>query len=139
MADPRYLLDTNILSYVIKEPHGLVSQHLRSVAGDEICTSIVVASELRYGAAWRASSKLTARVEQLLESLLVLPFDAGADRHYADIRVGLEKSGTPIGQNDLFIAAHARALGLVLVTNNVREFERVPGLVVENWLSPEAM
>lgn len=135
MADPRYLLDTNILSYAIKDPHGLVSQHLRTLAGDEICTSIIVASELRYGAAWRASAKLTAKVEQLLENLLVLPLDAGVDRHYAEIRVDLEKMGTPIGQNDLLIAAHARALGLVLVTNNVREFERVPGLVVENWLT----
>jgi tRNA(fMet)-specific endonuclease VapC len=136
MAELRYLLDTNILSYAIKNPHGLVSQHLRTLAGDEIGTSIIVASELRYGAVLRASAKLTAKVEQLLESLLVLPFDSGADRHYADIRTSLEKSGTPIGQNDLFIAAHARALGLVLVTNNTREFERVPGLVVENWLSP---
>lgn len=134
MADPRYLLDTNILSYVIKDPHGGVSQRLRVLVDDAICTSIIVASELRYGAMLRGSANLTAKVEQLLTNILIMPFDSGADRHYADIRVNLEKSGTPIGQNDLFIAAHARAQGMTLVTNNVREFERVPGLMVENWL-----
>jgi len=131
----RYLLDTNILSDAIKHPKGPVHQRLQAIRGDEICTSIVVACELRCGAALRNSAPLTAKVEALLANILVLPLDQGCDRHYGDIRTSLEKTGTPIGHNDLFIAAHAHALGLTLVTHNVREFERVPGLIVEDWLN----
>lgn len=99
-----------------------------------ICTSIIVACELRYGAAKKGSARLSERVESLLESLEVLPLDKESDHRYAEIRYHLEQQGKPIGPNDLLIAAHALALDLTLVTDNVEEFARVPGLRLENWL-----
>jgi tRNA(fMet)-specific endonuclease VapC len=90
---------------------------------------------MRYGAARRDSPPLTEKVEDLLASLPVLPFDTDADRHYADIRSALERAGETIGGNDLLIAAHSRALGATLVTHNLREFERVPGLKLDDWLA----
>ena len=89
---------------------------------------------MRFGAQRKGSIALTQRVEQLLSSLAVLPLDEPVDQHYADIRVTLERAGTLIGSHDLFIAAHARSRGLTLVTHNLREFQRVPGLRVESWL-----
>jgi tRNA(fMet)-specific endonuclease VapC len=130
----RYLLDTNILSQLIKHPQGPVTQRLAGLDAEQICTSIVVACELRYGAAKRGSTSLDEKVEALLSSLSVLPLDGATDRHYAEIRSTLERAGQPIGGNDLLVAAHARAIGARLVTHNVREFERVPNLTVENWL-----
>jgi len=134
MAAPAWMLDTNALSDLIRNPAGPVAQRLAALAGDLPCTSIVVACELRFGALRKGSAVLTGRVEQLLAALPVLPFDAPADAHYADIRAALERAGTPIGGNDLLIAAHARSKGLTLVTRNLREFERVPGLQTANWL-----
>jgi tRNA(fMet)-specific endonuclease VapC len=121
------------LSDLIREPQGAVFERLRELDPERLCTSIVVASELRFGARRKGSAALTRRVEQLLESMTVLPLDEPADRHYADIRSALEKAGTPIGSQDLFIAAHARSRGMTLVTRNTREFKRVPKLVVEDW------
>lgn len=135
MASPAWMLDTNVLSGMIRNPGGPLVKRLERVAPDAVCTSIVVACELRYGARRRGSALLTQRVEQLLAALEVLPFDEPADEHYADIRTLLERSGTPIGSQDLFIAAHARSRELTLVTNNLREFVRVPGLKVEDWLA----
>jgi len=131
----RFLLDTNILSDLIRNPQGLAAQRLSKVAPESICTSIVVACELRYGAAKRASPALTKRVADLLDCIPVLPLDAEADRHYAEIRTALESAGQCIGGNDLLIAAHGRALDATLVTHNLREFERVPGLSVADWLA----
>lgn len=136
MAEPAWMLDTNALSELIRNPAGYLAQRLAQVQTDAVCTSIVVASELRFGAQRRCSAVLTQRVEQLLSALTVLPLDEPADHHYADIRAALERTGTPIGGNDLFIAAHARSRGLSLVTHNLREFARVPGLKVEDWLAP---
>uniref|UniRef100_UPI0038B235D9 type II toxin-antitoxin system VapC family toxin n=1 Tax=Geomonas oryzae TaxID=2364273 RepID=UPI0038B235D9 len=103
--------------------------------GEEtVCTSIVVAGELRFGAAKKGSPSLRVKVEQIIANIEVLSLDVDADHHYAEIRNYLQQRGLTIGPNDLLIAAHARSLGLVLVTDNVREFSRVPGLVVENWL-----
>ncbi|MGH2508516.1 MAG: type II toxin-antitoxin system VapC family toxin [Ktedonobacteraceae bacterium] len=130
----RYLLDTNILSDLIRHPHGSVAQEIASRGEDSICTSIVVACELRYGAEKANSKKLRERVDSILSSLEVLPFDTPADRQYGDIRQRLTRQGTPIGPNDLLIAAHALALNLAVVTANEREFSRVPGLRIENWL-----
>jgi len=135
MVEPAWRLDTNTLSDLIRNPRGALVQRLSSTEPDSVCTSIVVACELRFGARRKGSDTLTQRVEQLLESLTVLPLDEPADQHYADIRATLERAGTPIGNHDLFIAAHARSRGMTLVTGNLREFERVPGLRVENWLS----
>jgi tRNA(fMet)-specific endonuclease VapC len=130
----RYLLDTNIVSDIVRNPAGRVTDRIRAVGEDQVCTSIVVAAELRYGAARRGSAALSARVEAVLGAMEVLPFDAPADVVYGDVRTKLEGAGTPIGGNDLLIAAHALSLGYVVVTDNVSEFSRVEGLVLENWL-----
>lgn len=130
----RYMLDTNVMSDLIRNPSGKVAGHVRRVGEDAICTSIVVAAELRYGAAKKASAKLSRRVEDLLSDVAVLPFDLPADAEYGRIRAELEAAGHPIGGNDLLIAAHARTLDTILVTANTREFQRVRGLSVENWL-----
>lgn len=129
-----YLLDTNILSDLIRNPAGNVARRIAEKGEETVCTSIVVACELRFGARKKNSQPLLDRVEELLAILEVLPLDAGADCHYAAIRTDLEASGTPIGPNDLLIAAHAMALDLTLVTANTVEFSRVRDLPVENWL-----
>jgi tRNA(fMet)-specific endonuclease VapC len=131
---PRSLLDTNILSDLIRHPHGSVAQEIAAKGEDSICTSIVVACELRYGAEKAGSKKLRERVDAILSPLEALPFDTPVDRQYADIRRHLTRQGTPIGPNDLLIAAHALALDLIVVTANERGFSRVPGLKIENWL-----
>ena len=131
----RYLLDTNILSDLLRAPAGACAKRLARVGESTVATSIIVACELRYCVAKKGSAALAARVEAMLEALPVLPFDADADRHYGAIRCALAASGTPIGANDLLIAAHARALGLTLVTDNEKEFRRVPQLKLANWLA----
>ena len=127
------MLDTNALSELVRNPHGTLAQKLNALEPDAVCTSIVAACELRFGAQRKGSAPLTQRVEQLLQALTVLPLDAPADEHYADIRATLERSGTPSGSHDLFIAAHARSRGMTLLTRHLREFQRVPGLAVEDW------
>ena len=129
-----YLLDTNILSDLIRHPGGLVARHVEAVGSKEIFTSIIVAAELRYGCAKKGSSQLLARVQGLLETIPVLSLDMPTDAQYGLIRAELEAAGQPIGMNDLLIASHALALGLTLVTDNTGEFSRVRGLKVENWL-----
>ncbi len=99
-----------------------------------MATSIIVAAELRYGAAKRQSPRLTAQIEAILGALAAEPFDSPADRVYGELRADLERSGRLIGAHDLLIAAQALALGRVLVTDNEREFARVPNLDIENWL-----
>ena len=131
----RYLLDTNILSDLILNPQGTVAQCISSAGESTVCTSIVVASELRFGAAKSGSLKLADRIDLILSALDILPLEVPADRHYGEVRQQLASEGTPIGPNDLLIAAQALALGLTVVTANVREFSRVRGLMVENWLS----
>lgn len=138
MGNFRYLLDTNVLSALMKEPAGALAQRIEQLEGDEFCTSIIVACELRYGAAKKGSARLEAIVDQVLSQIDVLSLDAESDRHYGELRWALEQDGKTIGPNDLFIAAHARSLGLTLVTGNTREFSRVPGLLVENWLAQGA-
>ena len=134
MAERRYLLDTSILSDLVKHPRGVAAERVATAGEETVCTSIVVACELRYGAAKKGSPALSGRVDQLLSAIEIMPLDEGVDAKYAEIRAALEKAGTPIGANDYLIAAHGLTLGLVLVTDNVGEFSRVPGLVVENWL-----
>ena len=130
----RYLLDTNILSDLVRHPQGKVAEKIGKLGEETVATSIVVAAELRYGAAKKRSKRLTTQLETILGALEVISFEPPADAAYADARVALEAAGTPIGANDLLIAAQALALGLVLVTDNEREFARVVGLKVENWL-----
>lgn len=130
----RYMLDTNIVSDLIRNPAGPAAQRARA-AGDAVCVSVVVAAELRYGCARKGSPRLLRRVEEFLSEVPVLPFDVPADREYGGIRAELESTGLPIGSNDLLIAAHARTLDATVVTANVGEFRRVRGLNVENWLA----
>ncbi len=135
MNVPLYSLDTNILSDLVRHPRGVVAKKIAVVGENEICISIIVAAELRFGAAKRNSARLSNQVETILAAMLVVPFDVPIDREYAKLRQLLESSGNSIGPNDLLIAAQARANGQILVTNNVREFTRVPSLQVENWLT----
>lgn len=135
MKLPTYLLDTNMLSAIIKQPTGEVAQHLLLLDASQVTTSIIVACELRFGAAKKNSLALTQRVEQLLAIMTVNPLEPDADKYYGQIRADLESKGQLIGQNDLLIAAHALALDVILVTDNVREFARVPNLKLENWLN----
>jgi tRNA(fMet)-specific endonuclease VapC len=130
----QYLLDTNIVSDIIRNPQGAISHAIRAVGESRICTSIVVAGELRFGACKKGSERLTAQLEAILERMTVLPLDRPVDFHYGQIRTDLETRGTIIGANDLLIAAHALAIEAILITDNEREFRRVPGLTVENWL-----
>ena len=128
-----HLLDTNVLSRLMREPAGVSASRLSQIGDDRVCTSIVVACELRFGAALRGSTRLAEAVERVLDAIPVLTLEQPADEHYASIRHDLQSRGTPIGPNDLLIAAHARSLGLTLVTENDREFCRVSELTVENW------
>lgn len=130
----RYMLHTNIVSELIRNPAGPAAQRARE-AGDTICVSVIVAAELRYGCAKKRSLQLLRKVEQFLSEVSVLPLDVPADYEYGGIRAALEAAGQPIGSNDLLIAAHAYALGVTVVTANIGEFRRIPGLNVENWLA----
>ncbi len=130
----RYLLDTNILSDLVRRPQGRVADAIARVGERAVCTSIVVAAELRCGAEKSGSKPLARQLGRVLAVLEVLPLAEPADRRYAEIRRRLERRGEPIGPNDLLIAAQALAEGCVLVTANERAFSRVAGLQVENWL-----
>jgi len=131
----RYMLDTNIVSDLIRNPQGKVAERIAKLGEGNICTSIIVAAELRYGCAKSGSKRLLKAVEDLLGEINVLPFEVPADTEYGGIRVKLEAVGKPIGGNDLLIAAHAYATGATIVTANTGEFKRILGLNVENWLA----
>ena len=133
-GSPAYLLDTNILSDLIRNPCGRVMEQIERVGENAVCTSIIVAAELRYGAAKANSRRLAERIDLILSALEILPLEPPVDREYAALRHHLTRQGTPIGPNDLLIAAQALANGLTLVTANLREFSRVPGLSVIDWL-----
>ena len=134
MTLSRYLLDTNILSELVTQPQGIIAECIASAGESNVCTSIVVAAELMYGARRRNSRRLTRNVEAILAAIEVLPLEEPADRAYATLRTTLEKRGVVIGPNDMLIAAHALTIDHTVVTANHREFSRVPGLRVENWL-----
>jgi tRNA(fMet)-specific endonuclease VapC len=131
---PEYMLDTDIASYIMKRSNPAVLSRLRSLPASALCISAITNSELQFGLefAQRKQSQLAA-FELLLRYVEVLDYPAEAAADYGQIRSYLKSRGTMIGANDLFIAAHARCLGLTLVTNNTREFGRVPGLKMENW------
>ncbi len=128
-----YLLDTDISSYIIRRRPAKVRDRFRGLAGDRLAISVITEAELRYGAARTARPAVLADVEDFLDRLVVRDWDRAAAMHYADIRAHIERAGKPVGNMDLMIAAHARSLGVVLVTNNQRHFRHLPGLVVENW------
>jgi tRNA(fMet)-specific endonuclease VapC len=129
-----FLLDTNILSELVRRPRGRIADHIAKVGEQHVCTSIIVAAELRYGAAKKASARLTAQLDAVLGALEVLALESPVDAIYGETRARLERAGHSIGANDLLIAAHALALGHTIVTNNEHEFSRVPDLRIENWL-----
>ena len=131
---PRYMLDTDTCSYIMKRSNDAVLKRLQQVPIGDVCISVITKSELLFGV------ELSPRRQQnevalnaFLRYVEVLDFPDEASRHYAKIRADLKTLGTMIGANDLFIAAHARSLGLMLVTNNTREFGRVRDLAIENW------
>jgi tRNA(fMet)-specific endonuclease VapC len=130
----RFLLDTNIVSDLIRNPQGRAAAKIAEVGEDAVATSIIVAAELRYGATKKASARLATQLEAVLNAIEVIAFEAPADTSYGAARVAVEAAGTPIGANDLLIAAQALALDMIVVTDNEREFRRVDGLKVENWL-----
>ncbi|BCG79613.1 type II toxin-antitoxin system VapC family toxin [Mesorhizobium sp. 113-3-3] len=130
----RFMLDTNIISDMIRNPAGKAASAMVREGDAAVCTSIVVASELRYGCARKGSAKLLKKVEDLLAEIPVLPLDVPVDAEYGALRTELEAVGQPIGHNDLFIAAHACVLGAILVTASIGEFTRIRKLKVENWL-----
>jgi tRNA(fMet)-specific endonuclease VapC len=130
----RYLLDTNIVSEMMNNPQGRIMASISDVGEDKVFTSILVVSEIRYGIEKKGSQRLVIRLSQNLEELTVERFEAPADEHYAFIRNETRKKGTNVGQMDMLIAAHAMALGAILVTGNARELSYVPGLKIENWL-----
>lgn len=129
----RYMLDTNVLSNLMRNPGGEIAKQIEAVGEDSICISVVVASELRYGAAKKQSDALTLRVDAVLSAIDILPMSPPVDKVYAEIRAQLNAKGTPIGPNDLFIAAHALTEHLTLITANEFEYKRVPSLPVINW------
>ncbi len=128
------MLDTNICIYIIKQrPPEVLKRFLEYQVGD-IAISTITLAELRYGVAKsHYPGKNTKALDDFILPLEILPFDEEATRSYGEIRASLEKAGTPIGSMDLLIAAHAVSQGVTLVTNNSREFERVPGLKAVNW------
>ncbi len=130
----RYLLDTNILSDLVRKPQGAVASRIAQAGEETICTSIIVAAELRFGAEKSGADKLTDRVDIILSAIEILPLESPADREYAKLRHYLARKGMPIGPNDMLIAAQALSSDLTVVTANTREFSRVPGLRAENWL-----
>ena len=129
-----YLLDTNTLSHLVRQRQGTVARRVADVGEANVFTSVIVACELRVGAAKRGGRRLTRQVEAVVGALTIRPLESDIERVYASIRVALEKKGTPIEAHDMLIAAQARAIDAICVTDNVAEFRRVPALKVENWL-----
>lgn len=126
-------LDTNICSYILRQrPAGMVERFSR-LNRHQLWLSAVVAAELRYGAAKLGQPRFHAAVESWLAGFEVRDWSSDASHHYAALRAALERQGKPIGGMDMMIAAHAMAEDSVLITNNAREFHRVPGLAVEEW------
>ena len=129
-----HFFDTDIASIAIRNPAGAVAKRILALSPAERAISITVAAELRFGAVKRGSQVLSEKIELFLGEIQVLPLEPPADQCYANLRAQLEKAGTPIGGNDMLIAAHALAHDATLVTGNEREFSRIDGLKVENWL-----
>lgn len=130
----RYLLDANVISALVSDPRGRVAEQIGTVGEDNVFTSVIVRAEILFGLRKRKSEELDRKVGAILQRLYTAPFEPPADEAYAKIRERLSSEGRIIGPNDLLIAAHAMALDAVLVTDNVKEFSRISGLRVENWI-----
>ena len=129
-----YMLDTNICIYAMKKKPEMVLQRLRAELDNGICISSITLAELEYGMKHSSSpAKNEQALLRFLTPLSILPFGPAAASEYGEIRAYLQSQGTLIGPLDMLIAGHARAEKMILVTNNIREFERVPGLELENW------
>ncbi|HEY0876841.1 MAG TPA: type II toxin-antitoxin system VapC family toxin [Zeimonas sp.] len=135
----RYLLDTNICIYLINERPAHVRAYFDVHSIGDIGISVITAAELAYGVAKTGSARNRAALDAFMLPLEVAPFDDKVVWRYAELRAELARRGTPIGALDTQIAAHALTLGCTLVTNNTREFARVPGLMLENWAEPRLM
>ena len=134
---PRYMLDTDISSYIMKRTYLQVLERLQRTKISDVCISVITKSELMFGVEVSPrQSQDRAALDEFLRYVEVLDFPGEAALHYAQIRGALKLQGAMIGANDLFIAAHARCLGLTLVTNNTREFGRIRDLNIENWSTP---
>ncbi len=135
MSSLRYLLDTNICIYIAKQRPPSVAARFAKLAAGSVGMSLITYGELRYGAE-KSSQRGSAldKLERLQSMILVITLDAAVGERYGAIRAHLERAGTPIGNNDLWIAAHALSLGVTLISNNTREFERVPKLKLANWI-----
>jgi len=132
---PRYMVDTDTCSYIMKRSHPGVLKRLGTLPVSDVCISVITKSELLFGVQVSPRRRQDqSALDAFLHYIEVLDFPDQASLHYASIRADLRRLGTMIGANDLFIAAHARSLGLTLVTNNTREFGRVSKLVIENWM-----
>jgi tRNA(fMet)-specific endonuclease VapC len=129
-----FMLDTNIVLALMRAPWGPLRRRIETVGESSVCVSIVTTAELHFGAALTPSSKGLANFALIMRGLRVLPIEPPADANYGRIRADLHRRGRLIGPNDMWIAAHALALDLTLVTANTGEFSRVPGLRLENWL-----
>lgn len=129
----RFMLDTDIVSSIVRDPRGKAYERLTDVGEANVFISIISHGEIWYGVRKNGSEELAQKVSAVTRRLYVAPLNIPTDRQYADVRLAL-RQGKNIGPNDLWIAAHALALDVVLVTNNEREFSRVPGLKLENWL-----
>ena len=129
-----YSLGTDIVSHLARHPQGSAARHLARVGVSRVGISIIVVCEIRFGLAKQGGHRLRQHLDLILGKLPSLPLEPPVETRYAQVRHGLEQAGTPIGPNDLLIAARALALDLTLVTDNTREFSRVPGLRLENWL-----
>lgn len=132
-----YLLDTNAVSDLAANPSGEIARSIKKVGVANVATSVIVTAEIAFGLEQKGSERLRRQMTEVLSSLDILPLDRPADDHYGVLRAAFKKQGRPIGPNDLFIAAHALALDAVLVSANIKEFSRVPGLKLENWLTAE--
>ncbi|MBB1248178.1 type II toxin-antitoxin system VapC family toxin [Rhizobium sp. G21] len=138
MTDFRFMLDTNIVSDMLRNPQGHAVQRGEAEGKSALCLSVITACELKYGIYKRASQALRSRISVFLEDISILALEPEVDETYALLRLDLERRGKPIGPNDLLIAAHARSLDLTLVTDNIREFSRLDGLKLENWIERPA-
>ena len=118
----------------MNNPGGAVAKRLTELDDRDTFTSIIVAGELHFGILNKGSKRLARNLQRMLQKLEVVAFTEPAEKQYASVRLTLERKGTPIGQNDTLIAAHAMALNAIVVTDNVKHFSQVPGLKVENWL-----
>jgi tRNA(fMet)-specific endonuclease VapC len=131
----RYMLDTNICSYILKNHPAAVKQKFEEVGAGNICISAIVLAELYYGAARHPKGIVIRReIDNFVSRLAVISWDETAADHYGAIRASLEQAGTLVGAMDMLIAAHARSCGATLVTNNLREFDRIKGLTSLNWV-----